>query len=132
MAKKKPSLVSDLGRRERQIMDVIFSLGQASVKEVHESLPDPPSYSAVRTMIGHLEKKGLLKHYRDGLRYVYSPTDSQRSASQSAVSHLIKTFFKGSIGHAAAAILDSESANLSEEELCRIEAIIEQARGRKS
>ena len=132
MRKKKPSLVSDLGRRERQIMDVIFSLGQASVKEVHEGLPDPPSYSAVRTMIGYLEKKGLLRHHRDGLRYVYSPTDSQKSASQSAVSHLIKTFFKGSVGQAAAAILDSKSARLSEEELCRIEAIIEQARGRKS
>jgi predicted transcriptional regulator len=113
-------------------MDVIFRLGQASVKEVHESMPDPPSYSAVRTMIGHLEKKGLLKHQRDGLRYVYSPTDSQKSASQSAVTHLIKTFFQGSVGQAAAAILDSKSAKLSEEDLCRIEAIIEQARGRKS
>ena len=132
MIKKKPSLVSDLGRRERQIMDTIFRLGQASVKEVLDALPDPPSYSSVRTMVGHLEKKGLLKHRRDGMRYVYSPTDSPSSASQSAVSHLVKTFFKGSVGKAAAAILDSKSAKLSEEELSRIEKIIEQARGRKS
>ncbi len=132
MIKKKPSLVLDLGRRERQIMDTIFRLGQATVKEVLEAMPDPPSYSSVRTMVGHLEKKGLLKHRRDGMRYVYSPTDSQSAASQTAISHLIKTFFKGSVGQAAAAILDSKSAKLSEEDLARIEKIIEQARSRRS
>ena len=76
----------DLGRRERQIMDAIFQLGEASVGAVRRSLPDPPSYSAVRTMIGSLEQKGLLKHRRVGIKYVYRPTQSPAAASRSASS----------------------------------------------
>ncbi len=79
----------DLGRRERQIMDAIFQLGEASVGAFRRSLPDPPSYSAVRTMIGSLEQKGLLKHRRVGIKYVYRPTQSPAAASRSALKHLL-------------------------------------------
>ena len=119
----------DLGRRERQIMDVIYRLGSASVKEVLELLPDPPSYSATRTMVNLLEKKGHLRHRRDGQKYVYTPTGSPQAARQSAIRHLLKTFFQGSAGLAAAAILDSNSAKLCAEDLARLEALIQQARG---
>jgi predicted transcriptional regulator len=118
----------DLGRRERQIMDVIFRLGEGAVAEVRRELPDPPSYSAVRTMIRLLESKGLLKHRRDGNRYVYRPTQSKDSASRSALRHLIATFFSGSASDAVAAILDESSENLSDEDLGRIEQLIDQAR----
>src|SRR5580704_10492732 len=70
----------DLGRRERQIMDAIHQLGEASVNDVLDRLPDPPSYSAVRTMMRLLEEKGFLKHRREGMKYVYRPTEAPAEA----------------------------------------------------
>lgn len=124
MGKKKPGL----GRRESQIMDVIYRLGEASVGDVLEHLPDPPSYSSVRTMIRLLESKGLLKHRREGTKYVYRPTQSVETASRSALRHLMTTFFSGSATDAVAAILDDSSKNLTDEELHRLESLIEKAR----
>jgi predicted transcriptional regulator len=126
MGKKKSQ--RDLGRRERQIMDVIFQLGEASVGDVLERLPDPPSYSAVRTMIRLLESKGFLRHRREGTKYVYRPTQSKDRASRSAMRHLIKTFFGDSAPDAVAAILDVSSEKLSEDDLHRIERLIDEAR----
>ncbi len=125
VAKKKVSQ-PELGARERQIMDVIFALGEASVGEVLEKLADPPSYSAVRTMIRLLESKGLLKHRQEGTKYIYRPTQSKASASKSALSHLVATFFGGSTSDTVAALFESEK--ISKEDLNHIEALIEQAR----
>ena len=118
----------DLGRRERQIMNVIFQLGEASVSDVLAQLPDPPSYSSVRTMIRHLESKGLLKHRRDGMRYVYRPTQSRESASRKALRSLLNTFFAGSPADAVAAILDESGQKLSDEDFQRLQDLIDQAR----
>jgi predicted transcriptional regulator len=118
----------DLGRRERQIMDVIFELGEASVADVLARLPDPPSYSAVRTMIRYLEGKRFLRHRRKGTKYVYRATDPKESVSRSALSHLMKTFFGGSAPDAVAAILDASSEPLSDDDLDRIERLIVEAR----
>jgi len=126
MGKKKSP--RDLGRRERQIMDVIFELGEASVADVLARLPDPPSYSAVRTMIRYLEGKRHLRHRRVGTKYVYRPTEPKESVSRSALSHLIKTFFGGSALDAVAAILDVSSEKLSDDDLDRIERLIGEAR----
>jgi len=126
MAKKKSQ--RDLGRRERQIMDVVYQLGEASVGDVRQRLPDPPSYSAVRTMIRLLESKGFLRHRREGMKYVYRSTQSKELASRSALEHLIKTFFGDSAPDAVAAILDVSSKKLSEDDLNRIERFIEEAR----
>jgi predicted transcriptional regulator len=109
-------------------MDVIFQLGEASVSEVREGLADPPSYSAVRTMIGYLERKGLLKHRRVGIKYVYRPTQSTETASRSALKHLLETFYRRSPANAVAAILEVASGELTELELRKIESLIEQAR----
>ena len=125
MAKKKTSR-NELGARERQILDVIYSLGEASVGDVHERLPDAPSYSAVRTMIRLLESKGLLKHREEGTKYIYRPTQSKDSASKKALSHIVKTFFSGSTSDAVAALFDSE--NLSRDDLDKIEDLISEAR----
>jgi BlaI family transcriptional regulator, penicillinase repressor len=118
----------DLGRRERQIMDAIFQLGEASVGDVRKSLPDPPSYSAVRTMIGLLEQKGLLKHRRVGIKYVYQPTQSPAAASRSALKHLLRTFYRESPAEAVATILEVAAGQLTAAELAKIESLIEQAR----
>src|SRR5688500_13470011 len=117
-----------LGARERQIMDVIYQLGEASVSEVREQLANPPSYSSVRTMIRLLERKGLLKHRQEGARYVYWPVRSRESASRSALRHLLATFFGGSAPDAVAAILDVSAEKLDKQDLKRIEQMIEQAR----
>jgi predicted transcriptional regulator len=118
----------DLGRRERQIMDVVFELGEASVAEVLQRLADPPSYSAVRTMIRYLEGKGYLRHRREGVKYVYRPTEPKESVSRSALLHLIKTFFGGSAPEAVAAILDVSSERLSDDDFDEIERLIAEAR----
>lgn len=125
MGKKKVTR-RELGARERQIMDVIYSLGEASVGDVHQRLPDAPSYSAVRTMIRLLESKGLLKHRQDGTKYVYRPTQSRESASKMALHHLVKTFFAGSATDAMAALFSSEK--LSQDELNEIQELINEAR----
>ncbi|MGD0655883.1 MAG: BlaI/MecI/CopY family transcriptional regulator [Thermoguttaceae bacterium] len=126
MVKKKSQ--QNLGRRERQIMEAIFELGEASVAEVLARLGDPPSYSAVRTMIRHLEGKGYLRHRRAGMKYIYRSTEPKDSVSRSALKHLIKTFFDGSASNTVAAILDVSSENLSEADFNRIQRLIGEAR----
>jgi BlaI family penicillinase repressor len=117
-----------LSRRERQIMDIIHRQGKATVAEVSESLPDPPSYSAVRAMLRILEEKGHLKHRQEGARYVYVATQSREKASRSALKRLIATFFDGSIEQAVSALIESSDAKLSETELDKIQQIIDQAK----
>jgi predicted transcriptional regulator len=95
-----------LARRERQIMEVVYRLGQASVADVLAQLPDPPSYSAVRAMMRLLEEKGHLRHKQQGARYVYLPIQSRETARRSALKHLVRTFFDGSAENAVAALLD--------------------------
>ena len=117
-----------LPRRERQILEIIYQLGEASVTDVRERLPDPPSYSAVRTIMRLLEQKGCLRHRRVLTKYVYRPTESRESASRSALVHVLKTFFSGSAPDAVAAILDATADDLSDADLRRLEQIVEQAK----
>src|SRR4051812_45268672 len=115
-----------LGRRERQIMDVVFRLKRATAAEVLAELPDPPSYSAVRGMLRLLEDKGFLRHVQDGPRYVYLPTTARDEARRSALAHLLRTFFDGSRESALAALLDD--APVDDAEYARLKALLEQAR----
>lgn len=119
---------SELGRRERQIMDVVFRLGKASVSEVLQELPDPPSYSAVRGMLRLLEEKGHLRHEQDGLRYLYTPTAGQAQAQTSALQHMVRTFFGGSATAAAATLLELPDANLTASDVARLQKLIKQAK----
>ena len=118
----------NLGRRERQIVEILYQKGEASVSDVLEAMPDPPSYSAVRTMIRYLEAKRLLRHRREGTRYIYRSSEAKESVRRSALSHLIKTFFAGSAPDTVAAILDVTSNELSDDDLNRIEQLISEAR----
>ncbi|MCA9148599.1 MAG: BlaI/MecI/CopY family transcriptional regulator [Planctomycetales bacterium] len=114
--------------REKQIMDVLFQLGRASVSEVREKLADPPSYSAVRTMIGQLERKGYVRRDRSDVKHYYSPVESKRSAARSALRSVIDTFFPRSPGDALAALIDDSAMKLTEEDLDRLEQAIKKAR----
>src|SRR5215216_1260063 len=105
-----------LSRREREIMDVLYALGDsADAEQIRQKLSDPPSYSAVRAMLAKLLAKGVIKHRAEGLRYVYSPVASRTTAQKKAVSQLMRVFFGGSASQAAAALLKQES--WSDEEL---------------
>ncbi|MCU1283818.1 MAG: putative transcriptional regulator [Acidobacteriales bacterium] len=126
MVKGQPHL--ELGRRERQIMDIVFRLGKASVAEVLKELPDPPSYSSVRGMLGLLEDKGYVHHQQDGLRYVYLPTAGQQQAQHSALRHMVHTFFGGSASEAAASLLELPDSKLSASDVARLKKLIKQAK----
>ena len=118
----------ELSRRERQIIDILYSNGRSTAAEVQNALADPPSYSAVRAMLRILEEKGHVRHEQDGPRYVYLPTVARDNAKRSAMRHMLRTFFDGSAEQAISALLDDASANLSEAELDRLARMINQAR----
>ena len=126
------SLQHKLTRRERQIMDVLFRRGQASVAEVREGVPDPPSYSAVRTHLRILEEKGHITHDQEGPRYVYRPALAKEKAKRTALHHLVETFFNGSAEQAMAALLDDDASRLSPSELERLSSLVEEARKRET
>lgn len=116
-----------LTRRERQIMDIIFRRGQATVTEVLEGLTDPPSYSAVRATMAVLVEKGLIRYRKDGRRFVYLPTVSKSKAQRSAIEHVLKTFFDDSAEGAVAALIEMSSSDLSPEALERLRKMIDEA-----
>ena len=109
-----------LSRRERQIMDALYHHGQATVAEVMESIPEPPSYSAVRATLRILEEKGHVLHKQDGQRYVYLPRVSPEAAQKTALQHLVRTFFDGSVEDAAAALLRMTDTELDQAALARL------------
>jgi len=116
-----------LPRREREILEVLFaSDGHASVEDIRGRLTDPPSYSAVRAMLAKLEAKGHVRHQAEGLRYVYAPTASRTSARQDALRKIVRTFFRGSPGQTAAALLKQE--NWTEHELDELSTEIARVR----
>jgi predicted transcriptional regulator len=119
---------NELSRRERQIVDILYSQGRCTAAEVQSALPDPPSYSAVRAMLRILEEKGHVRHEQDGPRYVYLPTVARDNAKRSALRHMLRTFFDGSAEQAISALLDDASTNLSDAELDRLARMINQAR----
>ena len=124
MAKKDEA---QLSRRERQIMEIVYRKGNATAADVHDEMPDRPSYSAVRALLRVLEEKGQLRHRQDGPRYVYSPTVPRDRARKSALQRLVGTFFAGSVTDAVAALLDLESARLDDGELERLSTLVAEA-----
>ncbi|HEY0025421.1 MAG TPA: BlaI/MecI/CopY family transcriptional regulator [Longimicrobium sp.] len=117
---------SELSRRERQIMDIVYRRGKATAADVLDDLPDPPTYSAVRAALRLLEEKGLLNHDMDGKRYVYLPTTPRTQARTTALRHLLRTFFNGSPEQVVNALI--EDSQPSPAELDRLAKLIEQAR----
>ena len=120
--------MTDLSRRERQIMDFLYERGRASVGDVMEGIADPPSYSAVRAMLRTLEEKEHVTHMEDGRAYIYEPRVRKETAREGALSHLLKTFFDGSAEQAVAALLDMKGRPLSRSELDRVASLVNQAK----
>lgn len=109
-------------------MDIVYRTGEATVAEVLEELPDPPTYSAVRALLRILETKGQLAHRQEGPRYVYYPTVPREEASETALERLLATFFGGSVERTVATLLDLQSERLSDEELDRLAELVAAAR----
>ena len=118
---------SDLSRRERQIMDVLYRLGRATAKEVIDALPDERHSSTVRTQLRLLEEKGRIVREPDGHRFVYRPAQSRAAVRKSALKHLVDTFFDGSTEQAMSTLLSTSEKQLSKDELERLSALIDQA-----
>ena len=118
----------ELTRRERQIMDILYRRGRASAQEVLEDLADPPSYSAVRALLRLLEERGHVRHVQEGQKYVYLPAVGRSDARRSALAHVVRTFFDGSVEAAVAALVDSSRTKLSKGELDRLSQLIEKAK----
>ena len=117
-----------LTRREREIMDILYRRGRATAHEVLAELNDPPGYSAVRALLRLLEERGHVKHSEDGQRYVYAPAVARGDARRTALTHLVKTFFAGSVEQAVATLVESSRTKLSEDELDRLADIIDRAK----
>jgi predicted transcriptional regulator len=118
----------DLSRRERQIMDILHRAGKATAADVLDGLPEAPSYSAVRALLKILETKGHIRHEEEGRAYVYMPIARRTDARQSALSHLLKTFFDNSAEQAVAALLAIKGEKMSDAELNRMGKMIESAK----
>lgn len=122
-----PPAAEKLTRREREIMDALFALdNRASAEQIRERLTDPPSYSAVRAMLVKLEAKGFIRHFEEGLRYVYVPTTSRGSARKKALQKLVSVFFGGSASQAVTALLNQET--WTDDEIDALRAEIDRVR----
>ena len=117
-----------LGKRERQIMNVLYSRGKASVADVLKALPDPPSYSSVRAMLRYLEEKGYVRHEEDGPRYLYLPTAAKADVRKSALGHVVKTFFDGSVTSAVATLI--QAGPIGDDDYQRLAKLLDEAAGK--
>ncbi len=115
-------------RRERQIMDVLYRKGRATVTEIMEEIPDSPGNSAMRALLRVLEEKKHIRHEAEDLRYVYMPVVPRDKVRKSAITHLVNTFFEGSTEQAVATLLNLSARDLSSEDFDRLAALIEEAR----
>jgi len=117
-----------LSRREREILDLLHELGPSSVNDVMDRLPDPPTYSAVRSVLRIMEEKGHVRHHEDGRKYLYSPTEAPQTAALAAMRQVLATFFGGSVGLAVKTMLSDREARISDQELAQLESLIEEKR----
>jgi len=119
---------AQLSRRERQIMDVVYRLGEATAAEIQAEIQEPPSYSTIRALLRILVDKGHLQYREDGPRYVYGPTLSLQKARAGALAQLVNTFFDGSATRAVSALLDASRGKFSKTELDELNELIAAAR----
>ncbi len=117
-----------LSRREREIMDIVFARGEASLSQVLEDMDDPPTRPALRSILTILETKGHLKHRQEGREFIYQPLHSRAKVGQSTLSRVISTFFGGSVHQALAAYLSDPKTQLKEEEITELKNFINDMR----
>ncbi|MBC6905611.1 BlaI/MecI/CopY family transcriptional regulator [Saccharophagus sp. K07] len=124
--------LQQLSRRERQIMEILYEHQACSAQDIQDHLPDPPSYSAVRALLARLVEKDVVQFRQEGARYIYFPKVAEKKAQQSALSRLLKTFFKGSPAQAASALLDMDADAMTAREIEELERKIKQLKARKN
>jgi BlaI family transcriptional regulator, penicillinase repressor len=122
------SILGALSRRERDIMDILFRRSRATAEEVMHELSGEPSYSTVRTQLRVLEEKGHVRHVEEGRRFVYMPAVARSAARKVALRHVVETFFDGSVERVVAALLGGEATRLSDDELQRIQSLVDKAK----
>ena len=127
---KKPE-IAGLSRRERQVMDILHRRGEATVAEIMADLPDPPTYSAVRSVLRILGEKRLIRYSEDGPRYVYYPAQPTETVREKALAHVVSTYFAGSPEQAVTALLRMSDVDLSDAEVARLRDTIRRARDRE-
>ncbi|MDB4882579.1 MAG: BlaI family transcriptional regulator [Gemmatimonadetes bacterium] len=125
--KKQPETPAS-SRRERQVMDILHRRGEATVAEIMAELPDPPTYSAVRSVLRILGEKKLIRFKEDGPRYVYFPAESTETARENVLAHVVETYFAGSPEQAVTALLRMSDVDMSESEIDRLRGAITRAR----
>jgi predicted transcriptional regulator len=128
MPKKTDATAPALSRRERQVMDILHRRGEATVAEIMEDLPDPPTYSAVRSVLRILGEKELIRYKEDGPRYVYYPAQATETAREDVLAHVVRTYFAGSPEQAVTALLRMSDVDMSEADVERLRATIRRAR----
>ena len=109
-------------------MEALYRLGRASAAEVREAMPSPPTYTAVRTMLGILVDKGQVRHESEGAKYIYEPVVPQEEMARSVIGGVVQNFFGGSVERVVATLLDTEETKLDDDALARLQAMIEEAR----
>ena len=124
----KPPKKDGFSRREREIMDALYKLGSASAAQILDQIPDAPTYTAIRTHLSILEKKGHVRHVSDGTRYIYEPLVAREQMGRRAIDSLLKTFFDNSVERAVAALITRKDAAISNDELERLQSLIEKAK----
>jgi len=124
------NVTSKLSRRERQIMEAVYQMKEASVADVVEKMPDDPDYHTIRVSMANLRDKDYLKYRREGKRYIYSPVISEEKAQKSALRHMVDTFFKDSPSKAVLKLLDISSAELSDEDINQIQKWIDETKSK--
>jgi len=126
MTKKSPT--DDLSRRERQVMEILHRRGESTVAEIMSELPDPPTYSAVRSILRILSEKQLIQYKEDGPRYVYYPAAPTEEARDEVLEHVVRTYFGGSAEQAVTALLRISDADINDSEVERLREKIRRAR----
>ena len=121
-------LHSGLSRRERQIIDALYRLGSASAADIHAAIPNPPSNTAVRTLLTILQEKGHVKSKREGMRYIYEPVVSRDEVAKTTIDQVVQNFFGGSIERVVATLVNNKEADLSDEQIENLKGIIDNAR----
>ena len=125
---KTKSTTPDLSRRERQVMDILFRRNGATVAEIMGYLPDPPTYSAVRSVLRILSEKELIRHKEDGPRYIYHPAEATERTRDDVLAHVVRTYFAGSPEQAVTALLRMSDVDLPDTEVERLRNTIKRAR----
>jgi len=123
--------LNSLSPRERQIMELVYRLGEASVADIQKAIPADLNYSSIRAQMTILEEKGYLRHKKVGRAYIYSPTVNHKTASRAALRQILNTFYDGSVETAVAALVSIKSASLTAEELDRLDKLIKSLRDKE-